>query len=152
MLARFAIPEHTIDIYKKHNFLHSLGFCSLDRDYSSFMLAQCPALVSRTVVFHLFWLIEIFKLLFFFFQWPVFDAMDHGFILFYISSLLFLLQVSVAPFLYPGALPSTLGVAGKEEGGIMYLQCFRQVVPQINWRCVLSYLGATHLILRLALS
>lgn len=53
----------------------------------------------------------------------------HEFILSCISSLLFLLQVSVAPLLYPGALPSTLGVAGKEEGGIMYLPCFRQVVP-----------------------
>lgn len=38
-LARFAIPEHTIDMYEKHNILGFLGFISLDRDYLSFMPA-----------------------------------------------------------------------------------------------------------------
>lgn len=92
MLARFAIPEHTIDLYEKHNFLHSLGFCSLDGDCSSFMLAQYPAQVSRTVVFHLLWLLETSK--HYFFQWPVFDAMDYvtlhmSLSFFYISCFLF---------------------------------------------------------------
>lgn len=65
MLAGFAIPEHTIDIYEKHNFLHSLGFCSLDGDYSSFMLAQYPVQVSRTVVFRLLRWLEMSKHYFF---------------------------------------------------------------------------------------
>lgn len=52
-MARLAVPEHTIDIYVKHNMLGSLGFVSLNMEYSSLMPTQYLAQVSRTVLLHL---------------------------------------------------------------------------------------------------
>lgn len=52
-MARLAVPEHTIDIYVKHNMLGSLVFVSLNMEYSSLMPAQYLAQVSRTVLLRL---------------------------------------------------------------------------------------------------
>jgi len=68
----------------------------------------------------------------------MFDLMDY--VTLHISSSFFTFS-SFFPSNLSGSLavlPPTLGAAGKAEGDIMCLQCFRRVVPQFSQRCGLS--------------